>query len=47
MWGILVFTDGTILVNRPDIVLYDKQENICLPINIAIPGDSSVNIKEN
>jgi hypothetical protein len=47
MWGILVFTDGTILANQPDVVLHDKQENTCLPINTATAGDSYVNIKEN
>jgi hypothetical protein len=39
MWDVAAVTDRTILANRPDIVLHDKEENNCLLIDIAIPDD--------
>ena len=44
-WDVPVITDRTILANRPDIVLLDKIEKTCLPIDIAIPDDSNLNTK--
>jgi hypothetical protein len=45
MWGVPVTTDRTILANRPDTVLHDKEEKICLLIDIVLPDDSKVNTK--
>ena len=39
MWDVAAVTDRTILANRPDIVLHDKEENTCLLVDIAIPDD--------
>jgi len=46
MWGIPIITDGTILANRLEGVLHDKEENTCLVIVITIPSDSNINTKE-
>jgi hypothetical protein len=43
MW---VITDWKILANRSDIVLHDKIEKNCLLIDVAMPHDSNINIKE-
>jgi len=45
-WDVSVITDRTILVNRPDIVLYDKIEKTCLLIDMAVPDDSNNDTKE-
>jgi hypothetical protein len=39
IWDIPAVTDRTTLANRPDIVLYDKEEKTCLLIDITIPDD--------
>ena len=39
VWDVAAVTDRTILANRPDILLHDKEENTCLLIDIAIPDD--------
>ena len=41
-----VFTDRTVLANRPDIALYDKKEKTCPLIDMAITDDSNINTKE-
>jgi hypothetical protein len=46
MWDVPVITNCTILVSRPDTVLHDKKEKICLLIDIAMPDDSNVNRKD-
>ena len=39
MWDVAAVTDRTILANRHDILLHDKEENTCLLIDVAIPDD--------
>jgi hypothetical protein len=39
MWEVPAVTDRTILANRPDIVLHDKEEKTCLLTDITIPDD--------
>ena len=46
MWDVPALTDGTIIANRLDIALRDKEENNCLLIDIAIPDDSNINTKD-
>jgi hypothetical protein len=45
MWDVPVITDRMILANRPDTVLHDKEEKICLLIDIALPDGSNINKK--
>jgi len=46
MWDVPATTDRTILANRPVILLHDKKEKTCLPIDIALPDVSNANTKE-
>ncbi len=46
MWDVPIVTDRTILANRPDIVLHDKIEKTCLLIDIAVPDDTNIMLKE-
>ena len=38
--------DHLIEGRRPDIVVIDKDKNKCLIIDIAVPGDARVKVKE-
>jgi len=46
IWNVPSITDRNLLTNRPDILLHDKKEKTCLPIDIALLVDSNVNTKE-
>lgn len=46
MWDVPIITDRTILANRPDIVLHNKKDRTCLLIDIAVPEDSNIMVKE-
>ena len=39
-------TDGTIPHNKPDIIIRDNEKRTCMLIEVAIPGDRNVIIKE-
>ena len=41
----LVHTDKTINANKPDIIIKDKQEKICMLIDKAVPSDRNSSIK--
>ncbi|KAL1446706.1 hypothetical protein WDU94_005608 [Cyamophila willieti] len=45
-WNRTIHTDKTVAHNRPDITLICKKEQITYLIDIAIPGDSNVEAKE-
>lgn len=47
LWDVPIITDRTILANRPDIVLHDKQKNTCLLIDISVPDDANIILKES
>jgi hypothetical protein len=38
--------DQTVLANRPDTVLLDKNEKTCLLIDVTIPDDPNISTKE-
>ena len=40
-------TDRTILKDKPDIIMSDNENGICMLIDVAIPGDRNVNKKED
>ena len=46
MWDVPVITDRTTLANRPDIILHDKKEKTCLLIDVVIPDDSNIKIRQ-
>jgi hypothetical protein len=46
MWDMPIITDRKIEANRPDIVVKDKHDNICYMIDVSVPKDSNVGLKE-
>ena len=40
-----VHTDKTIKDNKPDIIIKDKQQKICILIDMAIPSDRNTSVK--
>ena len=45
LWDFPVHTDRTIQANRPDIIVKDKKDNICLLIDMSVPSDKNVAAK--
>ena len=46
LWNFSIQTDKVIEHRRPDIVFIDKIAKSCLIIDIAIPGDQNIMVKE-
>ena len=46
LWEIPVKTNKEIKTNRPDIIIKDKKERKCIMIDMNIPSDRNVSIKE-
>ena len=46
LWDMPVKTDKEIKANRPDIIMKDKKERKCIMIDMSIPSDRNVSIKE-
>jgi hypothetical protein len=42
-----VQTDREVLANRPDIIIKNKKDKICLLIDVAIPSDRNVIQKDS
>lgn len=47
LWDVNIQTDNTISARRPDIILVEKKSKKCLIIDIAVPVDKNVTVKEN
>lgn len=47
MWDKGVFTELTTSANRPDIIVHNKKDKLCLLIDIVIPMDHNKVVKEN
>jgi hypothetical protein len=47
LWNHGVQTDREVLANRPDIIIKNKKDNICLPIDVGIPSERNVIQKES
>ena len=41
LWDFPIHTDRTIQANGPDIVIKDKRNNTCLPIDMSVPSDNN------
>jgi hypothetical protein len=46
LWNQAVHTDREVTVNTQDIILKNKKEKTCTPIDVAIPKDRNVMQKE-
>jgi len=46
LWHQAVHTDRKVTANRPDIIIKNKKEKTCTPIDVAIPADRNVVQKE-
>jgi hypothetical protein len=47
LWNQGIQTDREVLANRPDIVIKNMKDKICLLINVAIPSDRNLIQKES
>ena len=46
LWDFTIHTDRSIKANRPDIVMKDHKEKSCLLIDMTVPSDRNLSIKE-
>ena len=46
LWDISIQCDNVIEARRPDIVVIDKKEKVCISVDIAVPADRRVEEKE-
>ena len=46
LWDFPVNTDRTIQANRPDIIIKDKKEKTCTLIDVSVPSDKNIAVKE-
>ena len=46
LWDFQINTDRTIQANRPDIVIKDYKSRTCLLIDMTIPTDRNISVKE-
>ena len=46
LWDMPIHTDREISANRPDIIVKDKSEQKCYLIDISVPNDQNVGVKE-
>ena len=46
MWDMPVNTDRTITANRPDIIIKDSVNSTCKLIDMSIPSDRNIALKE-
>ena len=46
LWGFAIQTDKAREHLRPDIIVIDKEKRECKIINIAVPGDQNIKVKE-
>jgi len=42
LWNQQVQTDGTIPINKPDIIIRNYEKRTCMLIDVVIPGDRNV-----
>ena len=46
MWDVSIITDRRIVANRPDLVIHNKKERTCLLIDVAVPDDKIILMKQ-
>ena len=46
LWDFYIRTDKQVIANKPDIVVVDKNTKYTTMIDIAVPSDLNINVKE-
>ena len=46
LWDYAIITDRKILANRPDIVIHDRKSKSYRLIDVSIPDDKNIALKE-
>ena len=46
LWDFPIRTDRTIQANRPDIIIKHKQSKTCQLIEMSVPSDNNISVKE-
>ena len=46
LWNQVVHTDREVRANRPDIIIENKKEKTCTPVDVEIPADRNIVQKE-
>ena len=46
LWDFTVQTDRKMDANRPDIIIKNYEERTCIMIDVAIPSDQNISLKE-
>ena len=45
LWDFPIQTDKTIMANRPDIIIEDRQLKTCILLDVSIPSDRNTSLK--
>ena len=46
LWDFTMHTDGSIKANRPDIIVKDCKKKTCLLIDMTVPSDRNLSLKQ-
>ena len=46
LWDFNIQTDQLIPARRPDLIIINKRKTICKIVNLAVPADHRINLKE-
>ena len=46
LWDFTIHTDRKIDANRPDIIIKDHRETTCIMLDVAVPADKNISLKE-
>ena len=46
LWDFTIHTDKKIDANRPDIIIKDHREKTCIMLNVVVPADKNISLKE-
>ena len=47
LWDFNIQTDQLIPARRPDLIIINKKKGICKIVDLAVPADHSINLKES
>ena len=47
LWDFNIQTDHLIPARRPDLIIINKRKSICKIVDLAVPADQRINLKES